>query len=256
VTKEIPLQGSSYRDRWRPGKQPLDLENSLDRYRYRIEGTRRLLPLAGRIKECIQAERMTNGEFSDRLDFVVKPSGELASFTASKPQLKVCLTPHVLTLRFLPFKGDRSHRLQFLVASAGHSLRSLRRRRAIPVPVYPVETPEQVRVYRRANGWYMWPWSLAVSSCAEWVDISMKLGYQVRHYLEIAPNGRVVRHTLMVQGQAAKEAFPRVAGCSLPFIRALRALPHKGPGTIPIRLGSSTNSWEPPERPVPPFLRR
>jgi hypothetical protein len=256
VTREIPLRGSAYRDPWEPGKQPLDLKSYRDLYRYRIEGTRRLLSLAPALRECIQTERMTNGEFRDRLDFAVKPTGELASFNARQAQLKACLMPHVLGVRFLPFRGKPGYTLHFGVASPGYSLYQRRRRRAAIVKVYPVGTAEEVSAYRRASGNYMQPWSDPVHRCAEWVDISMKLGYQVRHHVEVAPDGRVVRYRLLVQGQAAKEVLPRIAGCALPFIRALRALPHKGPGTIPMRLGSSTAHWEPPRPPTPLYLRR
>jgi hypothetical protein len=215
------------------------------RYHYQIEGNRRLLPLQGHLRRCIDAQRMIGGEFHDRLDFLVEPSGKVKQFSARRgSQLQACLTPHVLGLRFPRFKGKETFLLQVLVGSPACKLG--RRRKAKPVPaVYPMETEKQKKKYRMALYWTASPWSQAISSCAELVDRRMGFGYRFQMALEVNPAGRVKKGALSVRGPLARAAFDRYARCAMPFLKGMRLPRHAGPEGFVYKMGSSTARWEP-----------
>lgn len=241
VRKELDLT----RLKVRPDRlKKITLDSFKARYRYQVAGFRRLLPLEGHIRRCVDAQRRVSGEFHDRLDFVIEQSGALKSFAArrSKDQLQACLLPHVMPLRFPAHEGKRkTYTLQVLVGSP--AMRLGRRVRARAVAIYPLGTREEQRTYRRAVSWVLTPWSMAMSRCAEWVDQSMGYGYRVRMTTAINPAGRAVKTAVQLKGKLAREALRRLVGCVAPFLKGMRAPKHKGPGNFTYKHGSTTAGW-------------
>ena len=230
--------------RRKKGKVVLKKGDYEARYRYEVEATRPLIPLADHIQRCVNMQRMISGEFHDRLDFIIEPSGALKTFDVRRmtDQLKACLMPHVLPIKFPPFVGQPSYTLYVGVGST--ACRLGRKTKPKPVDVYPLDSDVAIKAYRLALFWQLSPWTDAISDCAEWVDQSMGTGYEVKAQLKVKPLGRVDRFLLQVRGKFAKEAFRRAAGCIMPFVRAMRAPPHKGSDPFVYTTGSRTASWE------------
>jgi hypothetical protein len=215
------------------------------RYSFQIEGNRRLLPLQSHLQRCIDAQRLIGGEFHDRLDFLIEPSGKVKSFTCRRgSQLQACLMPHVLGLRFPRFTGKETHLLQVLVGSPACKLGRRVKAKAVPA-VYPLETEKQKKSYRMALYWALSPWSQAISSCAERVDRRTGFGYRFRMALEVSPSGRVKKGALSVRGPLAKSAFDAYSSCAMPFLKGMRLPRHDGRQGFVFKMGSSTARWEP-----------
>jgi hypothetical protein len=225
-------------------KGPFRVDSFKERYRYQIAAFRRLLPLDQHLRRCVNTQRLVSGEFHDRLDFIIEPSGKLKQFSVrrSQDQLQACLLPHVLPLRFPPFTAKPGpFTLHVLVGSPGTRLG--RKTSAKPVAVYPLETPEQQRTYRMAIFWVYSPWSQAISHCTEWVDQSLGFGYKVNLELAIAPSGRAEHLALEVRGKLADAAIDKIARCVTPFVKRMRVPKHGGTDPFPYRHGTSTAGW-------------
>lgn len=214
------------------------------RYEYQIAGVRRLLKLQGHIRRCVETQRMVGGEFHDRLDFLIEPSGKLKKFSTYRrtDQLEACLTPHVLPVRFPRFSGKPTFLLQVGVGSPGCRLG--RRVKAKPaVAVYPIATQEEKKKYRRAIFWVGSPWSNAIGRCSEWVDRTMGFGYQTRLASEVSPAGKVLRSAVRVKGKLAPAAIDHFVRCVTPFLKLMRLPKHGGPGPFVYKYGSNTARW-------------
>jgi hypothetical protein len=214
------------------------------RYAYQIAGIRRLLKLQGHIRRCVETQRMVGGEFHDRLDFLIEPSGKLKKFSTYRrtDQLEACLTPHVLPIKFPRFSGKPTFLLQVGVGSPGCRLG--RRVKAKPaVAVYPIGTPEEKKRYRMAIFWVGSPWSHAIGRCSEWIDRTMGFGYQTRLASEVSPGGRVLRTAVRVKGKLAPAAIDHFVRCVTPFLKLMRLPKHGGPGAFIYKQGSNTARW-------------
>ncbi|MCC6752242.1 MAG: hypothetical protein IT371_31630 [Deltaproteobacteria bacterium] len=242
VSRPVELRGVSFRP---SPTAPIDLSKFEGLYQYKVLALQRLLPLADTIARCVDTQRLVSGEFHDRLDFSLEPSGKLKSFQArrSTEQLQSCLLPHTLTLRFPPFAGQASYVLQVLVASPG--VRLGRRTEPRPVAVYPLGSDEERRAYGTAFGWVASPWTGGMSDCAEWVGLALGAGYRVQLEAPVSTKGRVESARLTVTGPLAAKAAERLARCVAPFVKALKGPPHAGPAPFPYRFGSTTAKWEP-----------
>lgn len=226
----------------REGKVKHKLDSFRGRYRYQIACHRRLLPLDKTIRRCIDTERMVNGEFHTRLDFVITPDGKVTSFVTRRDQLQACLLPKMLTRRFPAFTSKRkTYKLIVLVASPGCRLG--RRVKAKPVAIYPVGTPEGMRTYKRAAGWVMSPWTRAIGTCVELIDREMSFGYRARFGTELGPDGKPVRHGLVLKGKLAKAAVDKLMRCAAPFLKKMRAPKHDGAKPVLFIHGSSSARW-------------
>lgn len=224
--------------------KPIAVDSFRGRYRYEIAGFRRLLLVEPHLRRCVDTQRLLSGEFHDRLDFVIEPSGKLRQFSVRRhnDQLQVCLLPHMLPLTFPPFTGRKTpFTLQVLVGSPGARLG--RRPQAKPVSVYPVKTKEERRAYSQAVFWVYSPWSMAISRCAEWADQTTSFGYKVQLAVQITPAGQVRQATLQVRGKLADKAADLIGRCVVPFLRGMRVPRHTGPGDFPYRHGTSTAGW-------------
>lgn len=222
---------------------PFRVDTFKERYRYEVTSFRRLLVLDAHLRRCVDAQRLVAGEFHDRLDFVIAPSGKLERFSVSRSedQLQACLLPHTLALKFPPFRGAGPYTLHVLVGSPGAKLG--RTPEPDPVTVYPVETPEEQRRYSQAVFWVYSPWSMAVSHCAEWVDQSTGFGYKASFELAITPEGRATDLAVKLRGRLAEKAIESLVSCVLPFLRGMRVPPHRGPKSFTYRHGTSTAGW-------------
>jgi hypothetical protein len=227
----------------REGKVKHELDSFKGRYRYQIDCHRRLLPLDKLIRRCIDSDRMVNGEFHTRLDFVITPDGKVTSFITRRDQLQACLLPKMLTRRFPAFasKKHKTYKLIVLVASPGCRLG--RRVKAKPVAIYPVGTPEGLKTYKRAAGWVMSPWTRTIGTCVELIDRELGFGYRARFGTEIGPEGKPVRTGLVLKGKLAKAAADRLMTCVAPFLKKLRAPKHDGAKPVLFIHGSSSARW-------------
>ncbi len=227
----------------KPPDKPIGLASVRGRYRYEIACFRRLLPMEHHLRRCVDAQRLVSGEFHDRLDFVILPTGKLKRFSARRhqDQLQACLLPHVLSLRFPRFKGRDRFTFQVLVGSPGARLG--RKTAPRPVGVYPVQSPEEQKRYRMAVFWVFSPWSMAIGRCAEWADQTIRFGYRVKMALAITPQGRIREAELQVKGKLADKAAELIGPCITPFLKQLRLPKHAGPKDLVYRYGSSTAGW-------------
>jgi hypothetical protein len=218
-----------------PLEGPLKLDSLKARYRYQIACYTRLLRAEKQLRRCANARRVASGEFHDRLDFVIKPDGKLSAFSVrkSKDRLQACLRPHVRQLTFPAFTGRASYNLQVLIGAPA----------AQQVSVYPVSSAAERRAYSRAVFWAYSPWSMAISRCAEWVDLSLGRGYRVRLATAINGRGGAVTLELRVKGVRASAALTRLLPCVTPFLRSLRAPRHAGAKRFIYKHGTTTTSW-------------
>jgi hypothetical protein len=225
-------------------KGPIDIKSYRGRYRYEIACFERLLPVEQHLRRCVDAQRLVSGEFHDRLDFIIEPSGKLKQFSVrrSRDQLQACLVPHVLSLRFPSFKGQPGpFTFQVLVGSPGARLG--RKTAPTPVDVYPVKSEEELKRYRMAVFWVFSPWSMAIGRCAEWADQTVSYGYQARLAIAITPDGRARGAALEVKGKLADKGAELIAPCVVPFLKRLRVPRHAGPDDVVYRYGTSTAGW-------------
>jgi len=220
---------------------PLSLKSFKDRYRYEVEGFRRLIAIAPHIHRCVDSQRATAGEFHTRLDFLIEPSGKLKSFSVPHPQLHACLLPHAMSIRFPAFAVQPSFTLQVIVATPGVQLG--RKIEARPVATYPVSTEQEKRAYLMAASWVFSPWSMGIGRCAELVDQSMGFGYRMGLEIAINTRGRPDRATLKLEGKLATKAIDLLARCVTPFVKALAVPSHSGAQPVTYRSGSTTAGW-------------
>lgn len=227
----------------KPSKKPIELGTHMARYAYQLACYRRLLPLEKQIRQCVNTQRLIGGEFHGRLDFQIEPGGKLKRFAVNRglDQLQACLMPHVLPITFPSYTGKEHFTLMVLVGSEGCRLG--RRTKARPVKIYPVSTPDEQKIYKRAAGWVASPWSNAISTCAEWVDRSMGYGYRVQVHTSIAPAGKITKAEVLLRGKLASNAVDRLVGCITPFVQGMRLPRHAGPDGIAFMFGSSTARW-------------
>jgi hypothetical protein len=226
-------------------KGPFEVQSFKGRYAYEVACFLKLLPLDATIRRCVDSQRLASGEFHDRLDFDLEPSGKLKRFAVRRQeQLQACLMPHVLSLRFPAFAGTTPFTLQVLVASPG--VRLGRHTEAKPIAVFPVSSEEEKRAYLMAASWVFSPWSQAISHCAELADQQLGFGYEMRLEVGLTSAGRPARARLELKGKLATRAAASLAACVTPFVRAMAVPPHGGRELVTYRYGTRTARWQAP----------
>ncbi len=224
---------------------PFEVASFKGRYAYEVACFAKLLPLDATMRRCVDSQRMASGEFHDRLDFDIEPSGKLKRFAVrGGEQLQACLMPHTLALRFPAFSGTSPFTLQVLVASPG--VRLGRRTEARPIAVYPVGSEEERRAYLMAVSWVFSPWSQAISHCAELTDQQLGMGYEVHLEVGLTSAGRPARARLELKGKLATRAMAGLAACVTPFVRVMAVPAHAGRELVTYRYGTRTAKWEAP----------
>jgi len=244
-TLRVDLKRSIKKYQPKRRKKPLNIKRGDYKglYGYKAAATRALLPLRDEINRCVNVQRFVSGEFSERLDFFILPTGKLKKLVVrGNEPMRACILPHMPRVKFPPFSGRKQYRHVLLIASQGYRIG--RRTKAKVIDAYPVETRAEKKKYRIAAGWVVQPWTGAMGDCAECVDQSLGAGYTIWFAMGRSRAGRPQYLEISVEGQQSKVALRRLAPCAVPFARALRAPRHKGKGLFLFRSGTRTASWE------------
>ena len=245
ATLRVDLEREAKKYRPAATKRPISLKRGDYKglYRYKAAANRALLPLRDEIIRCVNVQRFVSGEFSERLDFFILPTGKLKKLVVrGNESMRACILPHLPPIKFPRFKGRKQYTYQTIIASPGYRLG--RRTKARAIAAYPVETRAERRAYRMASGWVLQPWTGGMSDCAEWVDQSMGAGYTIWFEMGLNKAGRAEYLELSVEGQESKTALRRLAPCAVPLAKGLRAPRHKGKGLYRFRSGTRTASWQ------------